>query len=174
MQGLVSIIKGEFANTIKQFWEELENLLGFKPVNPLIPHFSWFGAENFPVSELKSIIDKNSDIKVNLKVKCGGISIFPSEELIIYIPIVVSERLIKVHSELYNKLIVPIETNILNNNYYYFPNNWVPHITLVQNNHFKELPTNILKKILEMNDYYEFEVGNLSLIDTKGKIFFEL
>ncbi len=108
-----------------------------------------------------------------MKLKCGGISIFPSNELIVYIPIVVSERLINFHKELYDNLIIPVEKEIHNNSFYYFPDNWVPHITLIQYEKNKDITNEMLTKILEINNNYEFEVNNLALLDNTGKIFFE-
>lgn len=173
MQGLVSIIEGSLGELIKDFWIEIEDYFGFQPVKPLIPHISWFGAQRFPEEPLKNLIEENFTNNFNLQVKCGGIALFPGKEIIIYIPITVSDKLLTFHNDIYRKLIVPIQDQIFNSNKYYYPNNWVPHITIIQQNEIKLKVDELFTKTRQLNNLYEFNVSNLSLLDSEEGILFE-
>ena len=111
---------------------------------------------------------------INFRLKCEGIAFFSGPEVIIYIPITVTTTLLELHNELYNQVIRPLLGRIVNSNPYYYPNNWIPHITVIQ---IKEKGKNfneIFENVLVLNNTYEFTADNLALIDSNNNIIFEI
>jgi 2'-5' RNA ligase len=150
MHGLLSLFDQKHEALVFSIWQELGMHCGLSGVNTTpFPHFSWLIADNFDWDELDSAI---SEIAARVKpftVQTTGLSLFTGPNPVLYIPIVRTAELSRIHKLVWDK-ISPIGTEV---SPYYAPPNWMPHITLA----FGELSNEDLSCALEKLAFRNFD-----------------
>lgn len=168
MHGVVSLLPQPYYNKVENIWDEMEEKVGLTGVKVTpYPHFSWQIAESYDMNKLKDIFE---DIAVSTKpfeVKTTGIGVFTGNSPVIFIPVVKDIQLLKFHYSIWERL-KKIGKNLSD---YYYPQFWVPHITLAYEDVTKENIGIVLEKLSFMNFNWSFEVDNISFIyETAEKI----
>ena len=140
--GLVALLDEEHTTRVHQIWRLLEEECGLIPVNvPPYPHVSFHVARSYQLPELDQRLSEITQQIHPFSVQTTGLGIFTGSNPVVYLPVVATKTLLDVHQRLWE------QTHQFGQhlNRYYQPGEWVPHITLVQ----QELTTRSLECIFE-------------------------
>jgi 2'-5' RNA ligase len=137
MHALVSLFDSKHEELIQSIWQELGLKCGLSSINTTpFPHFSWLIAEDFDWDRLDSAIADIASLASPFTIQANGLGIFTGANPVLYIPIVRTLELSRLHQLIWDK-IFPVGKEL---NPHYAPQNWMPHITLA----FGELSTDDL------------------------------
>ncbi|MGV8049264.1 MAG: 2'-5' RNA ligase family protein [Anaerolineaceae bacterium] len=127
MQALVSTLPKPYEDLVLGLWDELEHQFGLKYVRHTpLPHFTWQLGESYQLEQVTALLEKIS-VKVEpFDVSVKGVESFISQTPIVFLKIVKSPTLLKLHSEIWRELLpFTQDADLL-----YSPALWHPHITL--------------------------------------------
>ncbi|MFO7583982.1 MAG: 2'-5' RNA ligase family protein [Anaerolineales bacterium] len=142
MHALVSLFDEKHEKIIHSLWQELGVHCGLSSINTTpFPHFSWLIAEDFDWERLDLEISDISKSVGPFTIQATGLGIFAGPNPVLYIPIVRTAELSRIHQLVWEK-ILPIGKEL---SPHYAPQNWMPHITLA----FGELSNQDLSCALE-------------------------
>lgn len=162
MQGIVSLLESKYIEKIIGIQESLGKLFNENWSKKLFfPHFSWHVAEDYQQDKIETkIIEIASSIK-SFNVKTAGLGIFTGQNPVLYLSLVQTHELLRLHKQLWN------EFNKLARNSidYYQPNSWVPHISLAYGNSFSNCIDKVMKELSNEDFKWEINVDNISFID---------
>ncbi len=168
MSGLVSILDQTHHALVKEIWFELETECELQGINATpLPHFSWQIAEDYEWDALDIALKEITDATQPFKVQTSGLGLFTAENPAVYIPIVRTKELSKLHEMIWDRL-APISTDT---SPFYSPPFWMPHITLAYGDVDAEKLHCLLDKLAFRPVYLEIEINNLTLIqDVEGTL----
>jgi len=127
MKGIASLLDEQATYRVQQLWQELEARCGLVGVKTTpFPHFTWQVTEAYDLPRLEIILATLARQTQPFTIQTTGLGLFTSANPIIYISIVKDERLMKLHSMLWDNL----QGIAIRPTLYYTPEQWVPHITL--------------------------------------------
>lgn len=126
-QAVVSILDQQHYEIVKNLWAEMRQRFGVgEPKTEAMPHFSYHVAEQYDEVGVVQILREAAGAERPFPITASGIGIFPAPSPIIYVPIVRTPDLTRLHAHLFAQL----EAIAQDNNPHYSPNAWIPHITL--------------------------------------------
>ena len=127
MHGLVSLLPETYYQKVEDLWKELEERHGLTGISVTpYPHFSWQIAEDYDLEKLEKIVQEIASETAPLKVQTGGIGIFTGPKPVIFISVVKSQALMKLHAKIWEKANdAGRDISAL-----YSPDTWMPHISL--------------------------------------------
>ncbi len=161
MQGIVSLLDGEARERIEQLWEELRRDFGVRGIHSKrFPHFSYHVAEEYDLAQTRPALEELAGATRKFTARASGIGIFTRKEPVIYLPVVRSGDLQRVHGEV-ARLAEPLATGI---NEYYAADIWIPHITIAEGDVDILVLPEIVRRLGERNLRWEFLVTNLAVI----------
>jgi 2'-5' RNA ligase len=161
MQGIVSLLDGEARERIEQLWEELRRDFGVRGIHTKrFPHFSYHVADEYDLARLQPALEQLAAARSKSSARASGIGIFTRKEPVIYLPVVRSSDLQRVHGDV-ARLAEPLATGI---NEYYAPEIWIPHITIAEGDVDILVLPEIVRRLGERNLRWEFPVTNLAVI----------
>jgi 2'-5' RNA ligase len=148
-------------NRVKAIWTSLQSTCQLSGVllTPT-PHFSWVTFKDCPLEGIRADMDALSKEMIGEKVHASGLGIFPSEQPVLYIPLVKTMWMIQMEKRIH--AIASKYTNEINP--YHDPYVWMPHITLA----FRD--TNLDKFICALQDLlrqpieFDLKIENLALL----------
>jgi 2'-5' RNA ligase len=127
--GVVSILEGEAYAETKEMWRFFEKEYDSKAIqNFPHPHLSFQGGIS---EDLKTVASKLEDLssKINpFPVTIGGIGTFEKPERVIFLSVTKTKILQRIHKNIYDLLQEYCSQTFR----FYSPQDWTPHITLVQ------------------------------------------
>jgi 2'-5' RNA ligase len=127
MYAIISELDPESASTVSQIWQNLCMTCGLREIYNLpTPHFTWFLAEGFDREKVSRNLEQIASSADPFTLHTFGIGIFSGEKPVLYLPIVKTVEMIRLHNALWYQ-IQPLSENA---KLYYSPDLWVPHITL--------------------------------------------
>lgn len=127
MHGIISPLDKEHSQKVKEIWQRLDEKCGYTEIaSTITPHFSWAIAETFDWLALKNTLEEISEEIPPFTLHTNGIGIFSWVRPVIYIPLVRTTALSKVHQQIWTR----VEKLSPNISPYYAPKNWLPHISL--------------------------------------------
>ena len=161
MPGLVSTLDQTHHTLVEEIWQELETDCGLKGINVTpLPHFSWQIAEDYEWDALNNALQEITEATQHFMVQTTGLALFTAESPAVYIPIVRTKELSKIHEMIWD-LLAPISTNT---SLLYSPSFWMPHITLAYGDVVSEKLDCLMDKLAFRPIYWEIEIDNLTLI----------
>ncbi len=161
MQGIVTLLDGEARDRICELWEELRRDFGVSGIHAKrFPHFSFHVAEEYDLAELRAELERMAGAARRFSVQCSGIGIFTRKEPVIYLPVVRSGELQRIHGEV-ARVAEPLARGI---NEYYLAEIWIPHITLAEGDVDILVLPEIVRRFGERNFRWELAVTNLAVI----------
>jgi 2'-5' RNA ligase len=111
----------------REFWQLLEKDCGLAGINTTpLPHFSWQGAEDYPVSDVERILKETTQRMAPFVVRTAGLGLFTGPVPVLYLALVKTELLLKYHRSLWEN-VGSLATGL---NHHYSPDLWMPHITI--------------------------------------------
>ena len=167
MLGIVTKLPEPFCSDILNLWEKLENEFGFTGIKVMpIPHFTWHVSNDYEINEVIHEIRLLCKKMKPIQVSTEGLSFFVNELFVAYNGIKNTPEL-KATQKLLCDTIDPYSTNPAN---YYFPENWVPHVTLVlQDRALAKQKSNLMKFLRPYELNWKFTVDNFLLINQVKK-----
>ncbi len=159
-QGIVTVIKNAAGNEIHETWRELETKFGYSFVqNSLAPHFSWHVADGYPYQLTKSRLTGLADHTISFEARAVGIGLFPGEQPVIYIPVIVSAELRKLYELVYQIAVSVCENEVV----FYQPHRWMPHISLALNDTDISQSGKVVQFLMRKTNSFTFMVDNFGL-----------
>ena len=161
MHGLVSLLPEPYYKKVTDLWDELEEkhgLTGIK-VTPY-PHFSWQIAEDYDLEKLQKIVQETTSESAPLKVHTGGIGIFTGPNPVIFISVVKSQALMKLHARIWERA-GKAGRNISS---LYSPNTWMPHISLAYEDVNQSNIAAVMNELFFRSFSWEMSIDNIAFI----------
>lgn len=93
-------------------------------------HCSWHVSINYRMGELSDRLTSFTQSFPAFDVQTAGLGIFTAAKPVLYLPIVKTIEMAKLHQDLWDHLL-PVSSSLV---MYYSPQNWMPHITLNDEN----------------------------------------
>jgi|HubBroStandDraft_4_1064222.scaffolds.fasta_scaffold05798_4 hypothetical protein len=161
MQGIVSLLDGEARERIEQLWEELRRDFGVRGIHTKrFPHFSYHVADEYDLAQLLPALKQLAGATRKFSARASGIGIFTRKEPVIYLPVVRSADLQRIHGDV-ARLAGPSATGI---NEYYATDVWIPHATIAEGDVDILILPEIVRRLGERNLRWDFPVTNLAVI----------
>jgi len=131
MYAIMTELDNQSAQQIQMIRSKAVDACGGDPVPLQWPlHLSWQGAESYALAEVEErmrVIAKNvAPIVTNIE----GVGIFTGPLPVLHLPVTRTPELSALNETLWETL-APLAKN---SNYYFSPNQWVPHITILYGN----------------------------------------
>lgn len=161
MQAIATLINANSDLTATTMWKALTSACSLSGIKiPQNPHFSWMVAERFEENPVREAFADFARKVESFEVHTTGLGIFTGEKPILYLPLVKTESLLKMHGELWRAL---FQTGT-NQNTVYHPDQWIPHVTVIS----EEMPVQqfacVFESIVSLDLKLTICVNNLSLI----------
>lgn len=126
-EAVVSLLDERSQEQVLALWEELRREFNITDTYTTpIPHFSYHVAQAYDPEALDQALREFAAEWAPFHVRTGGLGLFTGSQPVLYIPIVREAHLSLFHAELCRRL-RPLASDPAP---YYFPENWLPHITL--------------------------------------------
>jgi 2'-5' RNA ligase len=144
MYAIISELDPEASLVVKDLWNKLREACNLMAIYELpTPHLTWLTAEELDVTAVERFLADLSNNTQPLTSFIFGFGIFSGDRPVFYMPLVKSQAMIDLHKEIWRQ-----STGLIKNeNRYYSPNFWLPHITLAINDITKESLACALKAV---------------------------
>ncbi len=130
MDGIVSLLDEAHDTLVRDIWVDLQREFGLDcSSTSRYPHLSYHVAESYDDSRLEAALPRVLRGVAPFKVNTTGLGIFSGEQLVLFIPVVRTAELSKLHAALWEAA-GPTATRLVD---VYGPATWMPHITLAYN-----------------------------------------
>jgi 2'-5' RNA ligase len=160
MQALIAEFSEESNEIIRSIWSQVETSCGEKSkLSFIYPHFTWQAAERYQVQEFEMILRNAFLGQRPFKIKLAGIGIFTGEKPVVYLNMVKTPFISKIHgviTDVSQAYITSLES-------YWLPENWMPHLTLMEPGTDLKTISEFLPCILERKFNKEIEVKSICL-----------
>ncbi len=161
MHGFVSLLDEKYSGRIEKLWDLIETKTGLSGIKIVpYPHFAWHVAGNYDFNKLEKIMKDLSESIPSFEIRTAGLGIFAGRSPVLYLKIVNTIELLKIHSKIYQNA----QTIAEYSNTLYAPNNWVPHISLALGDLTKENIGAVIKLVAFKSFYWKIRINNLSFI----------
>lgn len=165
MHGIVSLLDDEHYALVEDIWAELEREFGVHGLYTTpFPHFSYQVAVGYDVEAVGDYLQELTQNTRPFRVRTAGLGVFTLIQPVLYIPIVRSPELSRLHQKLWDDL-TKKATGAVN---YYDPEMWMPHITLAHGDIDRDKLAEIVRAMSQRSFHWEATVNNLSLIYDTG------
>lgn len=168
-QGVVSVLDQHHYKIVENLWAEMRQRFGVgDPGIEAMPHFSYHVAENYNDERVAAVLREVAAVERPFTITTSGIGIFPAPTPIIYVPIVRTPDLTRLHAHLFAQL----EPIAQESNPHYSPTSWFPHITLGHNDISLEKLGPISQWLHQQALNWTITIDNFYLLtnDTRGLV----
>lgn len=160
MLAIISLVPDEHIQIIKSLSKLLKINDEINDDNSkLYPHFSWQVAESYNIDKLIHLLKDFSSQHSNFEIWINGIGIFTGILPVIYLPIIKSTELIAIHQEIWTRT-EEIRYKAIE---YYEGEQWIPHITILQQNTLNNSSMVALNKIINLPIKLKMKIDNFAL-----------
>ena len=168
MHGIISLLDDAYYQQVEALWAELKREFGVQGVyiTPF-PHFSYHIARQYDPEKLEPLLHTFASEQKPFHVKTTGLGIFTGQQPVLYIPVVRSPQLTKVHQALWQRLVELGQANNDSQNYY-APDNWMPHITIGFSDVDCQMLANIVHYLGTHSFNWDIFIDNIALIYDTG------
>ena len=113
---------------IRQIWSKLANnkISSKMQVGGYRPHISLAVFEDYKQKEFDNMFKNFVQELPSLSLSLENIGIFPTDEGVVFLGVVITQELLSIHNNLHRML----STLVSNSRQYYHPDKWIPHCTL--------------------------------------------
>lgn len=167
MNALVTMLGHDVAEAVRGIWWELEATFGVSTryVKPFT-HFSYHvAADDYDLDALGDTIDAVAARHEPFTVSTSGIGVFTGNEPIIYMGVVRSGELDRLHQDIWDSCTPRFGVGLP----YYSPQAWVPHVTLAQGPRTRARLPEIMRALGERDHIWDLTVDNLAVIEDGGQ-----
>jgi 2'-5' RNA ligase len=150
-----------------EIWDLLEQKCGLADIKMTpVPHFSWLSAENYNVEKIETVLAEISQETAPFLIHTSGIGIFTGTAPVLYLSIVKTEQLLLLHKRIWES-VVPYGHE---NNLFYRPDSWIPHITLAYRDITPDAIACATKDIINMPLYLDITVKSFVVMYQIGEV----
>jgi 2'-5' RNA ligase len=160
MLAITSLLDPKHSDLVNTIIHDFEKEFGLKQVQATPqPHITYLIAETYNLVLLKNYLKRLSYNQRPVHAYTTGIGVFPGEHPVIYIPVLRTQPLNKLHSHLYLDIskmsmeVVPFSK----------PKLWLPHISLAVGDTTTDMLTPIFKYLAQYSFDWEIMLDNLSI-----------
>ncbi len=135
MQAIISRLDPKTSTIVTDLWQKLYNECGLNAIYTIpTPHVTWFAADEIDLDPSLPLISEIAEETKEFTLHTFGLGIFSGERPILYLPMVKTLEMIRLHCKIWEQLGPHAQAEKL----YYSPKMWVPHITLALKDLTKE------------------------------------
>ena len=165
MIAIASLLDQRNSDRVNELTEYLEKKFGLTGVKLTpYPHLTLLTAEVVDMDELKQFLESTSLETEKFSVRTTGLGIFPGEKPVVYIPVLRTPPLNRLHERLHTAVSEMSSEMGL----YYNTNMWLPHITLALGDTTPEVLGPLLSYLCQYNFDWEITVDNLIILQKCG------
>lgn len=128
------------------------------------PHFSYQVAEEYDLTQLEARVTAVARQMPPLRVRATTFGVFPVAQPIIYLSVVRTEALSRLHRRLWEAT-AGLAAGMVT---HYHPQYWIPHITLAHGDVARENLADVLYWLQEHALDWELSIDNVALIYAEG------
>jgi 2'-5' RNA ligase len=166
MEGVVSLLDQAHQDKINHLHGQIEQALGVRGLcQTPIPHFSYHVADSYDPEMLAAVLLSFAASNAGFRVRTSGLGVFTGRHTVVYLPIVRSPILTAMHHVLWRQLSRAGEGTSA----FYHPDNWLPHITLVDNPALAPYLPEVMRLLAGEDFRWEIDVTNIALLYGEGK-----
>ena len=158
MLAVASLLDSVADEQTKDLWRRLEEKCGLTGIwaTPF-PHFSWMSCQGLDWSKVSKKLEKVAARVNGFKVTTAGIGIFPGISPILYLRVVKTPDLLKVHQLVWKE----VGKYLVNPQEYYLPEQWMPHITIAYGDLNQDNLVCAIRDLAQEARTYEIFVNNI-------------
>jgi 2'-5' RNA ligase len=166
MQAVISVLDAPHCQQVIQLWEELKSQFDVRATSEHVPfpHFTYQGAISYKAARLRAALKRTARATDPFEVETDGVGIFTGPSPVLYLPIVRSPVLTRIHQQVWRAL-QPISIGITP---IYGPEHWIPHITLAQGDLTPAHLPGLMQLLSARTFSWRITVANLTVIETAG------
>jgi 2'-5' RNA ligase len=167
MLAIASMLDTAADKKTQELWDWLDEHCGMNGIKltPL-PHFSWQSAGNYHIEKVEEILGQIASETEPFEITTSGYGIFSGLSPVLYLAIVKTECLLKLHKQIWNETLPYVGEK----NAYYGPDLWVPHISLAYHDLNSDTIACAMKDLLSIPSKMTISVNNLVLIYQIGDV----
>lgn len=161
MIAVATLIEPQSTLTLAPTWGRILSLLSKAGVaNAGLPHFSWHLASDYRLKDAREILRKITEDETPFNAKMSGVGIFTGEFPVVHLPLAQGDRMTRLHRKLWDALGGVSQSP----SGYYSPENWFPHITLVEGDETAFDLNNLISGLATEPLYFDIPVDHLAII----------
>lgn len=165
LEAVVSLLDEAHDEKVRAIWAVLEREFGLQAIySAPYPHFSYHGAKDFDDAQVEVLLERVAREYPPFKVYTAGLGLFLRPKPVLYLPVVRSAAVSRVHRALWPAL----NTIATEPNEHYQPDYWLPHISLTHGDLRSEMLPGVVRLLGEFDLRWEIEVNTLALVYTAG------
>jgi len=158
---IASLFDIESDSKTREIWDILEYYCNLFEIKTLPnPHLSWQSAKTYAIQSLDDRLKDFTNSINPILLRTSGLGIFTGKSPILYLPIVKTNELIKIHKNLWERLrdlsVIP--------NQFYSPDNWIPHITIAYGDVTVEKISCAIRQLGDLNYEISILIDNITVL----------
>ncbi len=164
MQAVISVLDERHFQAVTQLWKELEREFGIRATSERVPfpHLTYQGAASYEARPLHAALQQIAREIEPFEIETGGLGIFTGDAPVLYIPVVESPLLTRLHGQIWQAL-QEIGREITT---IYGPDHWIPHITLAQWDITHAQLPDVVQLLSKRTFSWRITIANLTVIET--------
>ena len=141
MPGIIFLLDEASHARIERIWDEMEREFGVAKGYPgALPHLTVHLASAYDLEATRSVVEEIANRQAPFEVETSGLGVFTGELPILYIPVIRTRTLDKLHARFY----LSLAPHCSEHERYYAPERWMPHVTIGQLNIAPEILPSLL------------------------------
>lgn len=167
MQALIAEFDEKSNAKLRELWIEVGMSCGKEAeVKFPYPHFTWQGAGSYAVEDFEKALLKAFENHSSFIIKLAGLGIFTNQTPILYLNMVKTPLVCAIHQ----KITCLSKSYVTELEDYWLPDNWMPHLTLVEPGTSTKLLRGLMPCLMERPLDWVIEVVSFSLYsDEEGE-----
>jgi 2'-5' RNA ligase len=161
MQGIVSLLDDASSEQYQQLLRQLRQELGVRlPATDFRPHFSYHISETYQQEQMLSMLEQIAWQMEPFTIQVSGLGIFTGPKPIVYATIVRTRQLAKLQEPVWDLGM----RFAFNPSEHYHPQQWVPHITLLDAAQFPFDLAFVVERLNKQPFAQQISVNNLTFL----------
>lgn len=157
---VVSLITSDNNLAFFEAWERLEKIFGNEGIDLVEkPHISWQVSSQYDLNNLEKYLKTRAGEICPVNARISGLGVFTGSKPVFYLPVVRTPQIHNLHQVLWEET----ACFSINQERYYSPDEWIPHITLNR----KAISCNqgeIFQKSCSMELRCEIQLNNFAIM----------
>ena len=167
MDAVISLLDAEHTRLVKSIWQELDVRFGVRAISVTpFAHFSYQIADGYAIPRVEEALANVARSVPRFSVRTTGLGMFTGETPVLYVPVVKSPALTRLHRKIWEAL----DTAGSDISPLYSPEHWMPHITLGHGDLDASNIPAIMALMAGRNFSWEIAIDNLALIYRVGGV----
>lgn len=158
MQGILSLLDGEHSRQLSELYAELERHFGLEGVQEFpYPHLTYYILDSYDLSTVEARMKDAASRLRPIRVKTAGLGIFLHPSPVLFIQVVRSPALERIH-RLLRRTFPPLEGT----GGFYSAEEWMPHITLARGDLTLAMLPDVVAMLSGRDFHWDITLDNLA------------